>query len=254
MDELKKFLGLADDVTMDDFFAECQKRFKKYDDDAAAMKKQYDEAMAKLSKFDDGDDDDDDKKKMDDIGMDDAPVMANDDADASAMQKMAKALGFNGKTTPRKMFAALQAKTVPATEMAKLRQEVEALRAEREAEKKAEHEKVFAALADRAIAAGYDKGKRDSLISFARADLKAAEEFVASLPKASAMNRITRNGDPIGKGRNAPEDFTASEDDISNEQASAEAHKYAKENGVDFAKALAWVAQNKPQLYRRATR
>lgn len=260
MDELKKFLGLADDVSMDDFFAECQKRFKKYDDDAAAMKKKFDDAMAKLSKYADGDADDDDKKKMDDIGMDDAayddaPVMADDDADASAMQKMAKALGFNGKTSPKKMFAALQAKTVPAGEVAKLRQDLEAMRAERENEKKAEQEKVYAKLADRAIDSGYDKSKRDSLISFARADLKAAEEFVASLPKASAMSRLTRNGDPIGKGRQPSEDFTVTvEDDISNDQASAEAHKYAKENGVDFARALAWVAQNKPQLYRRATR
>src|SRR5579872_585704 len=146
MDELRKFLGLDDDATMDDVYSACLKRFKKLDDDAASMKKKFDDDTAAMKKkFDD--DTAAMAKKMDDATpdgiMDDSDVMADDADDADAMQKMAKVLGFNGKTTPRKMAAALSAKMVPMSDVSKIRQELDALKAEREAEKKADQEKVF---------------------------------------------------------------------------------------------------------------
>lgn len=292
MEELRKFLGLDDDATMDDVYSACLKRFKKYDDDGAAMKKKFDDDVAAMKKkFDDdaaamakkyddatpegimADDDDGASAMDDDMQFDVDPSNAAQNAAVhiktgnvhdeggrkksklSALRKMARVLGLSGVTTPAKMAAALSAKMVPMADVTKIRQELDAFKAEREEEKKAEREKIYAALADKALVAGYDKTKRDSLIAFARADLKAAEEFVASLPKTQAMKRITNGGGPIGKEPTERENFDTPIGSVEDDDAKVDAavRAYMKGHKVDYATALT-RSPEAARLYRRAAR
>ncbi len=135
------------------------------------------------------------------------------------------------------MLAAMRAKMVSVNDVATLRQEIAAVKAEREAEKQAISEKTFSRLADKAIEMGYDHTKRDALIAFARTDLKSAEEFVESLPKVVALTRMTRQGSPITNTETRTEETHGVDPAELGAELAVSARKYAKDNKVSLRQA-----------------
>jgi hypothetical protein len=128
-----------------------------------------------------------------------------DDGDAdekAAMQAMAQRLGLPSDARPRQIFAAMQAGTVPVSELAALRTRIDAQeRAGREREAK-EKEATTTRFVDEAIGLGrYPAEKRDDLLALARENLKSAERVLLKpgtfASKEVAMGRLTNAGAPL---------------------------------------------------------
>lgn len=151
---LKKF-GLADDASDADKMA--------------ALMKYAAECEEKLAKFAVPDEDEDKAKKemASDLGVDEGP---------KAMSRC---------------LAALRATRVPQSDVVKLQQTVHTLSQKLDARDKVDADAKFAAFADSAIANGqWDPAKRDNLITFARADMKAAEGSLQPKGSYTLMTRL----------------------------------------------------------------
>jgi hypothetical protein len=182
-EELKRMAEEADD------YAECYDEADG-DETPSAMRKLAEKMRRFAGTEPDGDEDKD----------------ANSDGDGdekAAMQAMARKLGLPLTARPREIFAALNAGTVPVSELAALRARVDAQEKaarEREAIEKETHTIRFV---DEAIALGrYPAEKRTDLLELARENVKTAERVLLKAgtfaSKESALQRFTHGGSPVG--------------------------------------------------------
>lgn len=119
--------------------------------------------------------------------------------------------------------AAIEAKRVPRSQVTTLESRVNAMEAERKAEKQAEENAKLSAIADRAGELGYfaglddakAKAKRERFIKIARNEPDAAEEIIASLPAARVTGRVTSQGNPTSGRHSGRRKIDAFEDGAS---------------------------------------
>lgn len=174
---------------------------------------------------------------------------------AKCLAKMAaEAKPLEGNETPEeerkgaeqmsvKMSVLEAANASMATKLAAL----EAAEAKRAAEAAEANERKFAALADAAVAGGYDAKARDGLIKLARTDFAAAEQIASQF---KMMGRVTRNGAPVSTS-----DASVVRNDVSNgarimgRALSAESKKLLAEGKApDLAAAQVMAIRANPAL------
>lgn len=177
---MKKF-GIAEGTSEED----QKKALAKYADDHEAMAKKFSELEQKCSQQDEQ------LKKF-------SATDEGDEKDKEAMTAMRRDLGLAPTARAKDIYTAFSVKTVPMSDLAGLRGELDAIKAERKAEKDADVTAKCTSLADRAVKIGYSKEKHGSLVAFAKSDYKAAEDFVSSLPGAAALAKLTHGGHPGG--------------------------------------------------------
>lgn len=247
MEDMYKKLGLSDGCSAD----EMKGAMAKYMADAEDKAKAFADLEEKMKKFEE------DKKAADAEKMAqdaDAQKMDKADGDADdkdAKEKMAKDLGLAPGAKLAKIYAAFSAKMVPMSKLAETEKRLAALEEERKAEKQAVLEKTYAELADKGIASGYAKEKREDLIKFARADFEAAKSFVESLPGSKVFTRMTNGGSPVDTARSdssAPKmgKINGVEVPVHGASFAEKAKAYAKQHGCDLAKAQREVLKQDP--------
>jgi len=245
--ELLKKLGLADGASAD----EMKGAMAKYMTDAEDKAKAFADLEEKMKKFEE------DKKAAEAEKMaQDADAQKMDkadgdgDEDKDAKEKMAKDLGLAPGASLAKIHAALSAKMVPMSKLAETEKRLAALEEERKAEKQSVLEKQYAELADKGIASGYSKEKREDLIKFARADFDAAKSFVESLPGSKVFTRFTNGGNPLNTERSDGNAKTGKingvEVPVHGATFAEKAKAYAKEHKCDLAKAQREVLKSDP--------
>lgn len=184
-----------------------------------------------------------------------------DDDEDNAVKAMADDLGVeDGPKKMTRMFAALRATRAPVSEVAALKNTITTLSQRLDARDSADADAKLATFADDAIRNGqWDAGKREQLITFARADMKAASSSL--LPKGS-VHVLGRIADPSRlDNRNH----------LASAQADGETVNGQKRTGVEFSqkvkahmlsanltgteglkKATAAMAASHPELARAA--
>jgi hypothetical protein len=223
-EEMARKLGLAEGYSDDDAKAALQRRYEemkvKFADAAdEELQRMADEAGEYAKCYDDQDGDElsssmrklahkmrrftgtPEKEPDGDEADDDGGE--GDREEKAAMEAMAQRLGLPSDARPRQIFAAMQAGTVPVSELAALRARIDAQeRAGRERDAK-EKEANVVRFVDEAVGLGrYPTEKRDDLLALARENLKSAERVLLKpgtfASKEVAMGRLTNAGSPLG--------------------------------------------------------
>lgn len=227
--ELMARLGMAEGAGEDEMYA----MLKKYADAEDEAKKAKEAEAEKMSK--DAEEGAEEEKKM-----------AEDCDEAKAMRKD---LGLPEDAPIATVRAAIYAKTAPIAEVAKLRQELDSLKAEQAAAlAKAEDDKI-GRFVDGAVADGqWDAAKKEHLAKFAKVDFEAAKASL--LPKGAfgVMHRMTAGGAPVGTARTESKIEGLREARGYGEAFAEAAKTYSKEHKVDLATAQRAVAQEQPEL------
>lgn len=124
-------------------------------------------------------------------GKDEARALA--DEDKIEAEKLADDLGVEkGKGMFSRIRLAMSATRAPVAEVAKLKSEVARLSKSIAEREQAERDAALARFADDAITAGqWDSSNRDSLIAFARADIKAAEKSLLPRGTYTLLSRVS---------------------------------------------------------------
>jgi hypothetical protein len=215
-EEMARKLGIEPGASDDDAKAAMKRRFDemktKFADAAdEELKRMAEEADGYASCYDDGDTDEApaamrklaEKMRRFTGGDSDGDKGKGDGDEKAAMQAMAQKLGLSVGARPREIFAALNAGTVPVSELAALRARVDAQEKatrERETRDKAQAAERFV---DEAIAFGrYPGEKRTDLLELARENMKSAERVLLKpgtfASKEIVLNRLTHAGAPLG--------------------------------------------------------
>lgn len=190
------------------------------------------------------------------------PAAPDDDEpdEEEAVKKMADDLGVEeGPKKMTRMFAALRATRAPISDVAALRGQIHALSARLNSRDAADADAALHTFADDAIKAGrWDAGKRAELITFARADMKAAAK---SLLPAGTVTLLGRLADPSKLDNNSHlASLRAETDGRGNQRSGQEFAEKVKAHmmsaglkGSDgYTKATAEMAKAHPLLARAA--
>jgi hypothetical protein len=218
-EEMARKLGLEPGASDDDAKAAMQRRFSemkvKFADAAdEELKRMAEEADGYASCYDDADGDEmpSAMKKLaqkmrrfagepeDGAGKD---GKGDGDGDDKAMHAMAQRLGLPLTARPREIFAALNAGTVPVSELAALRARVDAQEKLARDREKTEKETSAVRFVDEAIAFGrYPAEKHADLLELARENMKSAERVLLKpgtfAARETALQRFTYGGAPLG--------------------------------------------------------
>ena len=151
--------------------------------------------------------------------------------------------------------AAIDAKMVPRAKLTALEASVNALKAEREAEKKAKEDERLSALADEADSRGYFAGlkgeklqaKRDQFIKIARSEPEAAKAILEMLPASRLSGRVTAQGAPVG-GHSARAKIDAFEPGEYRRVSHGDVDTYEKGSSDLMPKAKAFAKEHKVSL------
>lgn len=180
--------------------------------------------------------------------MGELEIVHKDEEDEKEAEAMAADLGVEpGPKMMSRMRAALNATRAPVTAMAALQGEVKALSQKLAARDQADADAKINTFADDAIRTGkWNPEKRAELVTFAKADMKAATASLQPEGTWSILARYTAGLDSRGNGA-APvsESNGVTRFGVS---LSAAAHKFARDNKVSFEKALVEVAKADPAL------